>query len=118
VLIPRYGVTGAACSTTAAVTLVNVIKLVQVRVIFGLNPFTGRAVWALAAAALAAAASAPVAFLPLWSSSLVELVVAGLVLVVAYGSFFWFLAASVEERSQIRRRVRGGSRGAPAPASA
>jgi len=117
VLIPRYGVTGAACSTTAAITLVNVIKLIQVRVIFGLNPFTARAIWALAAAALAAAAAAPVAFLPIWSSSLVELVVAGFVLVVAYGSSFWFLAASVEERSQIRRRVRRGSP-TPAPVSA
>ena len=39
ILIPRYGLTGAACSTTASITLVNLIKLVQVRALFGINPF-------------------------------------------------------------------------------
>jgi O-antigen/teichoic acid export membrane protein len=106
VLIPRYGVTGAACSTTASITLVNLIKLVQVRVIFGLNPFTARAVWALGAAALAGAVAAPLVFLPPWSNDVVEVLAAGLVLVVAYGSFFWSFAASDEERGLIRRRVR------------
>jgi O-antigen/teichoic acid export membrane protein len=118
VLIPRYGVTGAACSTTGAITLVNVIKLVQVRIIFGLNPFTVRAVRAVGAVLLAVALSAPIVFLPHWSSSAMEIVVAGLVLVVAYCSFFWFLAANMEERGQIRRRIRGARGPAAAPASA
>jgi O-antigen/teichoic acid export membrane protein len=116
VLIPRYGVTGAACSTTGAITLVNVIKLVQVRIIFGVNPFTVRAVRAVGAALLAAAICAPVVFLPHWSSSAMEIVVAGFLLVLAYSSFFWFLAANVEERGQIRRRIRGVRSPAPAPA--
>ena len=118
VLIPRYGVTGAACSTTGAITLVNLIKLVQVRIIFGLNPFTVRAVRAVGAVLLAVGLSAPIVFLPHWSSSAVEIVVAGLVLVVAYCSFFWFLAANIEERGQIRRRIRGARGPAAAPASA
>ena len=39
ILIPRYGLTGAACSTTASITLVNLVKLAQVRALFGINPF-------------------------------------------------------------------------------
>ena len=118
VLIPHYGVTGAACATTGAITLVNVIKLVEVRIIFGVNPFTVQSMRALGAALLAAAVTAPVVFLPLWPSSAVEIVVAGLVLVLAYAFFFWFLAADVEERVQIRRRIRRVRGPAPAPASA
>ena len=118
VLIPRYGVTGAAFSTTGAITLVNVIKLVQVRVIFGLNPFTVRAVRAVGAVLLAVALCAPIVFLPHWSSSAVEVVAAGLVLVVAYAGFFWFVAANIEERGQIRRRIRGGRGPAAATVSA
>jgi hypothetical protein len=93
-----------------------VIKLVQVRIIFGVNPFTVRAVRAVGAALLAAAICAPVVFLPHWSSSAMEIVVAGFLLVLAYSSFFWFLAANVEERGQIRRRIRGVRSPAPAPA--
>jgi hypothetical protein len=89
-----------------------------VRIIFGVNPFTVRAARAVGAALLAAAVCAPVAFLLHWSSSVTEIVVAGLVLVLAYGGFFWFLAANVEERGLIRRRIRGGRGPAPAPASA
>jgi len=105
-LIPRYGVTGAACSTTAAITLVNLIKLVQVRVIFGLDPFTLRTVKPLLAAALAAAVVAPVAFVPSWSSAVVEAVVLGAALIVLYASFFWSFVASVEERRLLRRLTR------------
>jgi O-antigen/teichoic acid export membrane protein len=115
-LIPRYGVTGAACSTTGAITLVNLIKLVQVRVIFGVNPFTAKSARALGAAALAAAVAAPIVLLPISSGA--EIVLAGIVLGTAYAFSFWFLAASVEERGLIRRRVGRVRRPAPAPASA
>jgi O-antigen/teichoic acid export membrane protein len=118
VLIPRYGVTGAACSTTGAITLVNLIKLIQVRVIFGVNPFTVRAVRAAGAGLLACGLCAPIVFLPHWPSSAVEVVVAGLFLAVSYCGFFWFLAATDEERAQIRRRIRGVRAPATAPASA
>ena len=63
-----------------------------------------RAVRAIGAVFLAVALCAPIAFLPHWSSNAVEIVVAGFVLVVAYCSFFWFLAANIEERGQIRSR--------------
>jgi len=117
VLIPRYGVTGAACSTTAAITLVNLIKLVQVRLIFGLNPFSRRTLSALGAAALAAAVTAPLAFLAPWPNDVAEVLGAGTVLVAAYAAGFWSFAAHAEERALIRRRLRR-AHGLPAPAQA
>ena len=38
-LIPRYGMTGAACSTAISLTIVNAIKLVQLRLLFKMHPF-------------------------------------------------------------------------------
>jgi O-antigen/teichoic acid export membrane protein len=115
ILIPRYGVTGAAASTTGAITLVNLIKLVQVRMIFGINPFERRTVGPLGAAALAVVVASPVAFLPHWSSNVLQVAVVGFVLVVAYAWFFWSFAASAEERRLIRRRVRPGTPATAAP---
>jgi O-antigen/teichoic acid export membrane protein len=114
VLIPRYGVTGAACSTTAAVTLVNVIKLVQVRVIFGLSPFSSRSVAAVGAALLAAGVTTPLVLLAPWSNDLAEVAVAGAVLVVAYAACFWSLAANAEERALLRGGRRRAAPAAPA----
>ena len=56
-LIPRYGLTGAAISTASALTLVNLIKLVEVRVLFGIHPFGGHSPRILLAAAGSVVAS-------------------------------------------------------------
>jgi O-antigen/teichoic acid export membrane protein len=114
VLIPRYGVTGAACATVASITLVNLIKLVQVRVIFGVHSFDSRTVRALAVAALAIGVASPVAFAPAWPNDLAEVVAAGFVLVATYVAGFWALATSAEEREFVRVRVR---RAAPSRAA-
>ena len=42
ILIPRYGLTGAACSTTASLTLVNLVKLAQVRALSESIPSASR----------------------------------------------------------------------------
>ena len=55
ILIPRYGLTGAACSTTASITLVNLVKLAQVRALFGINPFRAETVRAIVAGLAATA---------------------------------------------------------------
>ncbi|HYX76359.1 MAG TPA: polysaccharide biosynthesis C-terminal domain-containing protein, partial [Gaiellaceae bacterium] len=104
--IPRYGVTGAACSTTASVVVVNVVKLLQVRALFGINPFRAETGRALVAGAAAAAAAAPVALLVSWPSPLLEIVVTTAVLVPLYAAFFWRSAAGAEERELLRLRVR------------
>lgn len=106
-LIPRYGIVGAACSTTAAVTIVNVAKLVEVQLMFGINPFRAAALRTLTEAALAAGALAGAAALTVpWPSVLAEVAGTGLVLVLAYSGFFWLLAAGDEERELVLRRRR------------
>src|SRR6185369_5196936 len=66
ILIPRYGLTGAACSTTASLTLVNLVKLAQVRALFGINPFRAETVRAIVAGLAATALTAPLALLVDW----------------------------------------------------
>ncbi len=43
-LIPRYGIMGAAISTTSAMVIINFVRLLQSQLILGLQPF-GRKVW-------------------------------------------------------------------------
>jgi O-antigen/teichoic acid export membrane protein len=106
ILIPRYGMSGAACSTTASIVLVNLVKLVQVRALFGINPFRGETVRALGAGAVATALAAPLALLVDWPSPLLEVAVATAVLVPLYAALFWRSAAGAEERDLLRLRSR------------
>ena len=104
-LIPRYGIVGAATSTTAAVTIVNVAKLFEVQWMFGITPFRAAALRTLGLAAVGASTIAAAAALVVpWPSALAEVAVTGLVLVVSYGLLFWLLAAGDEERALVRRR--------------
>lgn len=111
-LIPRYGLTGAACSTTASITLVNLIKLAQVRSLFHVNPFRLDAARALVAGLVAVAVVAPLALLVPWPGPLVQVAVSALLLVPLYVLLFWRGAAGEEERELLRRR---GREVAPAP---
>ncbi len=105
ILIPRYGIVGAAASTTAAVTIVNVAKLFEVQWMFGINPFRAAALRTLCVAALVASMiAAAVALVVPWPNALAEVMGTALVLVVAYGVFFWLLAAGDEERALVLRR--------------
>jgi O-antigen/teichoic acid export membrane protein len=108
ILIPKHGMIGAAISTTGAVTLVNVIKLVQVRMIFGINPFRAHAVRSVAAAVLAALVVGPIAAIWPWSSPILEVGALAPLLLVVYLWLFWTFAAGTEERALMRRRRRRG----------
>jgi O-antigen/teichoic acid export membrane protein len=105
ILIPRHGITGAAASTTASIVLVNLVKLVQVRALFSINPFRRETVRALGAGALATALTAPL-LLVSWPSPLLEVAVTAAVLVPLYAAFFWRSAAGAEERELLRLRAR------------
>jgi O-antigen/teichoic acid export membrane protein len=56
-LVPPYGMVGAACSTAVALTAVNLAKVVEVHRLFRVDPFRRDAVRALAALAAATAAT-------------------------------------------------------------
>lgn len=112
-LIPRFGMTGAAVSTASALLLVNAIKLVEVRLLFGIHPFRGQSVRVLLAAAGAVAAALPVAVLPKWPGPLLELAAAGGILFAAYAGLAWWLAMTAEDRELFAvgsERIRRGFR--------
>src|SRR5439155_18819833 len=58
-LIPRYGMNGAACSTAGALTLVNMIKLVEVRILFSMHPFASQTLRVILAGVAAFAVALP-----------------------------------------------------------
>jgi O-antigen/teichoic acid export membrane protein len=107
ILIPRYGLTGAACATTASIVLVNLVKLVQVRMLFGINPFREGTVLALGAGLAAAAVAAPAALFVRWPDALVQIGVTGTLFVLLYAAVLWRYAAGDEAQELLGRRPRG-----------
>jgi O-antigen/teichoic acid export membrane protein len=105
ILVPQYGITGAACSTTASITAVNLIKLVQVRLIFGINPFRFQMLRAVGVAVLSAAIVSPIAFLPPWPSDALMATVATPLILSVYAFLFWTIAAGTTERREFARRM-------------
>ena len=83
-LIPRYGMTGAACSTSASLTIVNLIKLVEVQILFRMHPFRWQTLRLFGAAAVAALLALPLAVFPHWPAGLLEALVAGTLVFIAY----------------------------------
>jgi O-antigen/teichoic acid export membrane protein len=98
VLIPRYGMTGAAASTASALTLVNLIKLAEVRILFRLHPFREDSVRPLLAAAIAAAITVPLSMFMDGPSPLVEVLAVGPLLFASYAAAIWALGVSDEDR--------------------
>jgi O-antigen/teichoic acid export membrane protein len=112
-LIPPFGLTGAAVSTASALTLVNVIKLVEVKVLFGIHPFRGQSFRVFLAAAGAIAVAIPVAVLPAWPRPLLEAFVVGSVLFGIYAALAWGVAMTAEDRELFAigsKRIRRGLR--------
>jgi len=106
ILIPRYGLTGAACSTTASITLVNLVKLAQVRALFGINPFRAETVRAIVAGLAATALTAPLALLVDWPGPVAQVLATAALLLPLYAVLFWWSAAGAEERELLRLRAR------------
>ncbi len=115
ILIPRYGMTGAAISFAGSLTLVNVIKLVQVRVLFGMYPFRADTLRTLLAAAVAAGLAAPVAFLMTWPNALSEVVAATAIIFVVYLQLMRVLGLNPEDRELFRGGPREDQPAAPPP---
>jgi len=101
VLIPRYGMTGASLATASALTLVNLIKLVEVRLLFGMHPFRLDSLRTLAAAAIAAGLTLPLAAVGSWPSPLVESLASAGTLFAAYLWLLAVLGMSEEERELL-----------------
>jgi O-antigen/teichoic acid export membrane protein len=101
VLIPRYGMTGAALSTAVALVTLNVVNMVQVRVIFGMYAFRRDALGMFASAAFAAAVALPVVYLPPWPTSVAQVVAGGVTIFGAYALAMRTGGLAVEERELL-----------------
>ncbi len=98
VLIPRYGMEGAAVSFAFSLALVNAIKLAQVRILFGIYPFRADTLRTLAAAGVAAGAAAPAAYLVDWTSPFLEVAVTTAIIFLVYAQAVRILGLSPEDR--------------------
>ena len=110
-LIPRYELVGAACATAASLAFVNAFKLIQVRWMLGMLPWSGGMLKSIAAACAAMAISAPVAYLVPWSYPVVQVTATLSVLMLSYSLIVWRLlgdsdrALVIAARSKLRRRL-------------
>ena len=71
ILVPRYGMAGAATSTLVALCSVTLLQVGQVARLFRIHPFRDDQLRCLAAGLLAALVTAALTLLP-WPSSLLE----------------------------------------------
>jgi O-antigen/teichoic acid export membrane protein len=103
VLIPRYGMAGAAASTAAALVLLNVLRLVEVRIIFGCHPFRGDTVRTILAGGIAAAVAGLASVFVSGAAPLFEALTVGTLLFATYVAAIWALGVSDEDRELFRR---------------
>jgi O-antigen/teichoic acid export membrane protein len=100
-LIPRFGMTGAAISASVSLAVLNLINVVEVRVIFGIYPFRRDSVGMFGSAIFAILVAAPVAFLPSWPTPVVQVAAAGLALFAAYALAMHRFGLTGEERALL-----------------
>ena len=105
VLVPRYGMTGAAASTLIALCSVTLLQVGQVARLFRIHPFRDDQLRCLAAGGVAALATAALTLLP-WPAPLLEVVAGGLVFVAVYVAGIAALGVREETRELAQRAPR------------
>jgi O-antigen/teichoic acid export membrane protein len=111
VLIPRFGLVGAAVSWAVVIVAVNAVRVIQVRVIFGVVPFErslARPAIALVGAAALAAFAGFASGQATNSAPLLHLAIVGGTFAVAYGGGLAVLGASADDRLLLRTFLRPG----------
>lgn len=101
-LIPAYGIVGAAIAWSVSLSVVNVVRVVQIRVALGMLPFQPRQLQDVFAATGAAVCGLLVA-LPF--SGLARLAVGGITVLVAYLVAIAMLHRGDEDRLVVRMLV-------------
>jgi O-antigen/teichoic acid export membrane protein len=102
ILVPRYGMTGAAASTLIALCSVTLLQIGQVARLFRIHPFRDDQLRAVAAGGIAALATAAITLLP-WPAPLFEVVAGGLVFVAVYTAGIAALGVRDETRELAQR---------------
>jgi O-antigen/teichoic acid export membrane protein len=102
ILVPRYGMAGAATSTLIALCSVTLIQVGQVARLFRIHPFRGDQLRCLAAGGVAALATAALTLLP-WPAALLEVAAGGLLFVAVYAAGIALLGVRDETRELAAR---------------
>ena len=102
ILVPRYGMAGAAASTLIALCSVTLLQVGQVARLFRIHPFRDDQLRCLAAGGVAALATAALTLLP-WPAPLFEVVAGGLVFVIVYIAGIAVLGVREETRELALR---------------
>lgn len=116
-LIPHFGLVGAAISWAVVMAGVNVARILQVRRIFGVTPFSrslGKPVAALGVAAIVAAASGHILNALAAGPPLIHLVVVGTIFLATYAAALMGLGANPDDRLLWRELRRSPSGRLPA----
>jgi len=107
ILIPRYGLTGASIATASALAFVNAIKLVEVRLLFGMYPFRFDTLRTFMAVSAAGALVLPLDHLVHWPNPLIESLLLAILLFATYIGMMLALGIGDEDRELL---AAGGAR--------
>jgi len=102
ILVPRYGMAGAATSTLVALCSVTLIQVGQVARLFRIHPFRDDQLRCLAAGGVAALATAALTLLP-WPAAILEVAAGGLLFVCVYAAGIAVLGVREETRDLAAR---------------
>jgi len=107
-LIPRWGLVGAAIAALAAAIIINVLRLLEVFALFRLLPYNWSFLKPVVAAAVVLLVARSIDFLFPAQTNLVFTIINMLILIVAYGGIILLLGLSEEDLmvlTRVRRRV-------------
>ena len=102
-LIPRWGVVGAATATMVSVLLVNLLRIVEVYVLFRFLPYNRSFVKPVVAGLVAAAVSWAVLQVFHTKAHLIYTAMNALLLYAVYVGMIWLLGLSSEDRAVLAR---------------
>lgn len=103
ILIPVYGLTGAAIATASSIGIYNIIKMIYVWAKFGMQPFAWKT---LGVIALGISVLYISTFLPQLSNIYFDVIIRSLLMAVLYMGSVWVFNLSEEINSVIKGVVK------------
>jgi len=104
-LIPRYGVLGAAVAKTVSIAFLRMIRLIQVHLIFKFHPFQVKFLKPVAASAIALVLLVVLEGFIQWTDPMLFLFLGSMAFIVAYGIIL-FLFGFDEDDTMLFNRIR------------
>lgn len=110
ILIPRYGINGAAIGASGAMILFNAIKFAFIWIKLRMQPFTKSTAAVIGIAALTLVLNS---LLPVFNTALLDILIRSVLVTTVYTVLVYLSAASPDGNqlvTSVWRRLRGGSR--------